>query len=287
MSERIGIVGLGRMGSAMAKRFAEQGRPALGWTRSGVAADQAGAMGLEGCATLRELAEQSDIILLSLFDDAAVTNVLDQLFECDLDGKLIADTSTVAPELLRARAQAAALAGTTLIDAPISGGPELILAGAAGVFAGGNDAGFARVKPVLELMSNRIHHVGDLGTGLSMKIVNNGLLQGMWAALIDVVKIAKRSGLPLETTVKILAGGPAANPMMVARVPKILGDDTSVGFDINGALKDAEVFLEAARGFGLDTPILSEARRMWEPSLSAGDGGLDVAAIIAKAYADA
>ena len=287
MSERIGIVGLGRMGSAMAKRFAAQGRAAYGWTRSGVAEDQANAMGLESCATLTELAEQSDIILLSLFDDAAVTNILDQLFECDLAGKLITDTSTVAPELLRARTDAAASAGTTLLDAPISGGPELILAGAAGVFVGGDDAGFARVKPVLELISNRIHHVGALGTGLSMKIVNNGLLQGMWATLVDVVKIAKRSGLSLETTVTILAGSPAANPMMVARVPKILGDDESVGFDINGAVKDAEVFLDAAQGLDLDTPILSEARRMWTPSLNAGDGELDVAAIIAKAYADA
>jgi len=275
------------MGSAMVQRLASQGCQVAGWTRSGLAPDRAGALGITGCDTLHELAARSEIILLSLLDDAAVSAVLDQLFECDLAGKLIADTSTVAPDLLKTRTDAAALAGVTLMDAPISGGPEMLLSGTAGVFVGGDDAGFARLKPVLDLISNRIHHVGALGTGLSMKVVNNGLLQGMWATLVDVVKIAKRSGLSLETTITILAGGPAANPMMVARVPKILGQDPVVGFNIEGAVKDAEVFLQVARGLGLEVPVLSETRRMWLPSLSAGNGELDMAAIISKAYEDA
>lgn len=283
MGERVGVIGLGRMGTALALRLMGQGWSVSGWSRSGVDPD----LGLERCDDLTQLAGASDIILLSLFDDAAVNAVLDGLLGCDLSGKIIVDTSTVSPKLLVGRIAQIRAQGASAVDAPISGGPDMVLAGVSGVFVGGTSQDFNRVNPILELFSDKIHHVGDLGSGLAMKVVNNGLLQGIWGALSDVVKIAKRSGLPLERTMTILAQGPAACPMMIARVPKIVGQDKTVGFDVNGVAKDSVVFLRAAEELGLDAPTLKLAQVRTAKGVAAGMGALDVAALITADYDEA
>ncbi|MEP2028398.1 MAG: NAD-binding protein [Paracoccaceae bacterium] len=126
-----------------------------------------------------------------------------------------------------------------------------------------------------------------MGTGLAMKVINNGLLQGAWAALVDVVQIAKRSGISLEKTLDILGKGPAVNPMMKARIPKMLGEDTIVGFNIHGAVKDSGVFVNTAHRLGLEAPTLSIARDIWNRSLEADRGESDVADLISLAYDEA
>lgn len=287
MSERIGIVGLGRMGSALAERLAVQGCAVSGWTRSGVSAGWAEPLGIATHETLGQLAASSDVILLSLFDDMAVQNVLDELLKQDISGKLIVDTSTVSPDLLPRNAAGITFGGAAAIDAPISGGPEMVRAGNCGVFVGGDERDFNRATPVLEHISNRFDHIGHLGAGMTMKVINNGLMQGIWAALIDVVRISKRSGLSLETTLSILEKGPAMNPMLASRIPKILGQDASVGFNMHGAFKDATVFVETARGLGLESPVLAIAHQAWARGLETGQGDQDIAALITMAYEQA
>src|SRR5687768_10112663 len=95
--ERVGIVGLGRMGSAMAKRLAAQGFAVAGWTRSGLTPETATALGIAASVDLAELLHVSDIVILALLDDAAVHAMLGELTAADLTGKMIVDTSTVSP----------------------------------------------------------------------------------------------------------------------------------------------------------------------------------------------
>ena len=109
------------------------------------------------------------MVLLSLSDDAAVAEIVGQLGRGDLAGKLIVDTSTVSPDTLRRLAGAIGEAGGAALDAPVSGGPDLVLAGKAGFYIGGAQADFERFRPVAEAMSNRIHHVGALGEGAAAK----------------------------------------------------------------------------------------------------------------------
>jgi 3-hydroxyisobutyrate dehydrogenase-like beta-hydroxyacid dehydrogenase len=95
---RVGIVGIGRMGGAMAARLAGQGHDVTGWTRSGLSPDKARAMGIAAATDIAAVAAASDIILLSLSDDAAVAAVVKELCSGDLRGKVIVDTSTVSPD---------------------------------------------------------------------------------------------------------------------------------------------------------------------------------------------
>ena len=277
--ERIGVVGLGRMGSAMAQRFQAEGVPVMGWTRSG-----RGVAGIASAPDLAALVAESDVLVLSLYDDAAVTDMLDALLALDLTGKLIVETSTVAPSCLTERIEAFAAKGAGAVDAPIAGGPELVLAGQCGIFVGGEEVA---AKRALAALTERVFHVGPLGTGMVMKVINNSMLQTYVTGLVEMMRLAKRAGLPLETAIKIVSHGPAGVPMVAARIPKILGEDKEVGFTVAGILKDNEVFQRVARDFGVEAPSLAAAELMQNEGIALGLADQDPAALIAEAYARA
>lgn len=284
---RVGIIGLGRMGRAMAARLAGQGFAVAGWTRSGIAADRASGLCIAAHATLAGAAAASDIVLLSLSDDAAVTEIIGQLVRGDLGGKLIVDTSTVSPDTLRRLAGAIGEAGGVALDAPVSGGPDLVLAGKAGFYIGGAQADFERFRPVAEAMSNRVHHVGALGEGAAAKIVNNMLLLGFWGCLKEAVQVGKRAGLAAETMMGFLAGSPAATPLLAQRVPVILGQSDDVGFTISGVVKDGEMFGRTARQYGIAVPAMEGALASYRACEETGLGEADFAVMIRAAYRDA
>ncbi|MBL4627357.1 MAG: NAD(P)-binding domain-containing protein, partial [Roseicyclus sp.] len=132
--QKLGVIGLGRMGSAIAERLAGQGVNVTGWTRSGLGSAGAAKLGIARAETLADLAAGSDILITSLYDDIAVGEVLDTLATLPLTGKLIIDTSTITPSTLTSRAEALK---ADLVDAPIAGGPEMVLAGSCSLLLGG------------------------------------------------------------------------------------------------------------------------------------------------------
>lgn len=287
VSPRVGILGLGRMGRAMAARLTQCGFAVAGWTRSGIASDLARAWRITAHTRVDDMVAASDIVLLSLSDDAAVTEIVGQLVRGDLSGKLIVDTSTVSPDTLRRLAGAIGEAGGAAMDAPISGGPDLVLAGKAGFYIGGAEADFERFRPVAEAMSNRVHHVGALGEGAAAKIVNNMLLLGFWGCLKEAVQVGKRAGLSAETMMTFLSGSPAATPLLAQRVPVILGRSNEVGFPIAGVVKDGAMFTRTARQYGVPVPAIEAALASYRACEEAGFGEADFAVMIRAAYRDA
>jgi 3-hydroxyisobutyrate dehydrogenase-like beta-hydroxyacid dehydrogenase len=281
VTHRIGIIGLGRMGTAMAQRFAAQGASVQGWTRSGHAP-----AGVPCAADIEKLVAASDALVLSLYADAAVAEVLEKLLTLDLQGKQIIETSTVVPDVLKSRIARIGAQGATAVDAPISGGPELVLAGQCGVFIGGEEQAAVHATEVLETISDRIFHVGPLGAGLVMKTINNGMIQAYFNGLYDMLPLAQRAGLSLETALKIVAGGPAGTPFIGARLPKVLGEDDTVGFTISAARKDKDVFERVAASFGLPAVTFARFGEITDAAISTGLGEHDPAALVRKAYDD-
>lgn len=275
------IIGLGRMGSAIAARFAAQGQQVTGWTRSGNVP-----AGITPADDLASAVAASPTLVLSLYDDHAVAEVLDGLLGLDLTGKLIIETSTVSPVILQDRAPAFAQAGAEIVDAPISGGPELVAAGRCGIFVGGEAAAADRAQTQLTPLTERVFHIGPLGSGLVMKTINNTMLQCYFAGLDDMMPLAARAGILLETALQVLCGGPAGLPMLTDRLPKVLGQDQSVGFATQAVLKDNAVFQRVAAAYGTDTPSLAlfaekAAQAMAETPIAAKD----IAAFVTAAYA--
>jgi len=277
--ERFGVIGLGRMGSAIARRLTAEGHTVLGWTRSGRQV-----AGVQSARDLGSLVQGSDTLILSLFDDEAVAGILDTLLSRDLTGKQIIDTSTVTPRILIDRIERITALGASAVDAPISGGPELVLGGGCGIFIGGDDASAQRARDSLAAISGRIFHVGPLGTGLVMKVINNGMLQIYFNGLAELLPLAKRAGLPLETALRILCGGPAGVPMVTDRIAKILGQDDEVGFTLNAIFKDNDVFQKVVASVGLSAPTLANFGLRKDAVAEAGLLEHDPAKMISLAY---
>jgi 3-hydroxyisobutyrate dehydrogenase len=279
---RIGVIGLGRMGAAMARRLAGQGAVVTGWTRSG-----RGVEGITAAPDLGALVAGADTLILSLFDGAAVAETLDALLAHDVGGRLILEASTVVPQILQGRAGDFAAKGAAVADAPVSGGPEMVEAGNCGIFLGADDATAARALPVLRLLTGRVIHVGPLGAGMVMKTINNSMVQAYFAGLRDMLPLARRAGIPLGDVLAILNGGPAGLPMIRDRMAKILGEDGTVGFSLAGVAKDNEVFRRVVEAHGLTAPVLEIAGEGQRAAIARGLGEADVAAMIAAAYHDA
>lgn len=275
--ERIGIIGLGRMGSAMAQRLALEGFAVSGWTRSGIMRDPAEALGITAQPDIASLAAASDIVILSLMDDAAVSAILSELVTLDLSGKLVVETSTVSPDTLRGFAAPLSAAGATAIDAPIAGGPGMILDGKVGLYIGGDDRDVHRFRPVAEKLSDRILHVGRLGDGAAAKLVNNMMLLGYWQCLKEALQLGRQAGLELETMIGILSGSPAASGAFKARIPVILGETDDVGFSVAGAVKDAHVVQALAEKMKLPVPAMAAALASFEAVIEKGHGEADLA----------
>jgi 3-hydroxyisobutyrate dehydrogenase-like beta-hydroxyacid dehydrogenase len=226
----------------------------------------------------------SDALVLSLYDDDAVAEVLDALLALDISGKLIIETSTVVPDLLKDRIAAIESSGGQAVDAPVSGGPELVAAGQCGVFIGGTEAAAGHAEQALALISDRIFHVGPLGAGLVMKTINNGMLEAYFNGLHDFMPLAQRAGLSLETALKIIAGGPAGTPFMTARLPKVLGQDKTVGFSMSATQKDKDVFARIATAHGLPAATMERFGEIVAEAIAAGDGECDAARLVSRAY---
>jgi 3-hydroxyisobutyrate dehydrogenase len=271
----------------MAARLAGQGHAVSGWTRSGIAPGKSRELRLAAGSDIAAVARASDIILLSLSDDAAVTGVIQALCRGDLIGKVIVDTSTVGPDTLPRQADAIRHAGGGALDAPISGGPDLVAEGKAGLYIGGDATDVARFMPVAQALSNRIHHVGNLGMGAAAKIVNNMMLMGYWETLREALLIGKRAGLGLEKMLEILKDSPAASGAFLHRMPVILGQSDAVGFSVSGVLKDGVMFERTAVQYGVATPAIAAAVASYRAYAAKGHGDKDLATMVRAAYEDA
>lgn len=276
----IGIIGLGRMGSALAGRISAQGYSVCGWSRSGISPEKAALLDILAANNLEDLTQRSDIILTSLLDDAAVTSVFGKLAKMPLDGKLVAETSTIRPGTVKQMAPLIEEAGGAMIDAPISGWPEFVAAGKAGVFVGGSPSDIERFAPVAAAFAERVSHIGVIGSGATMKVVNNMMLAGFWQTLSEALSVAVEAGLDLEQTLGIIAKGPAANNTLTGKMPVLLGEPHDVSFSIAGVAKDLDVYTGTARELGVEAPAIEAASRSFADAVARGRGEEDLAMII-------
>ncbi len=281
-TDRVGVVGMGRMGSAILERLAAQGYSVSGWNRTAVSPDK---VSFPMHSAMADLVAASDVIILSLFDDRAVVEVVNALCAFDLSGKLVVDTSTTNPKTLRGLEATICEAGARAVDAPISGGPEMVLAGKAGVFLGGADGDIQRFRPVVDAFAGRVTHVGKLGAGATAKVMNNMLLCGFWQVLKEAMLTGRAGGLGYAQMLDILSGSPAAPPAFIGRMPVLTGKSDRVGFALDGVVKDAELFSEVAQSLGVDITAIQAGLDSFRAASQQGLGQADLAVMVRAAVA--
>ena len=280
---RIGIIGLGKMGSAIASRLSRQGFSLSGWNRSFLPKEKEVFLNIQIEASISALSRSAEIIILSLSDDNAVVEVLGNLCANNLENKLIVDTSTVRHTTLSDNYEIIRRSGADAIDAPISGWPKMIENGTAGIYIGGDKRLVQRYRPVAEVLSNRVEHVGKLGSGAAAKIVNNMMLASYWQSLKEAIQVGIKAGLQAENILTILSRSPAANGSLALKSDAILGRTNNVTFTISGIVEDLRMFNETATSLKVQAPAMQAALKSFHECKEVGQGDSDFISMISAA----
>jgi 3-hydroxyisobutyrate dehydrogenase/2-hydroxy-3-oxopropionate reductase len=270
-------IGLGAMGSRMAARIRDAGHELVVWNRTREKAEELGAA---IAASPREAAERADVVFTMLADPhalRAVTEGDDGLRAGLRQGSVLVDMSTVGPQAVAELAERMP-AGVSLLDVPVLGSLPQAEAGTLKLFAGGDDAAFERVAPLLETLGETLR-TGPLGSGAVAKLVANATLVGTMTLLGETLALADALGLPRDTAWKVLAETPLA-AQAERRRPAVESGDYSPRFKLSLARKDAELVEEAGEARGIDLPALSAAREHLAAAETAGLGGEDYVAVI-------
>jgi 3-hydroxyisobutyrate dehydrogenase len=271
MTDRLGFAGIGIMGSGMASNLIAQGHPLTVWNRTKAKAEAIA--GAQVANTLEDLAASADIIMICVSDSPDVVAVVEGGLLSGLrDGQLIVDHSTISPAVTRNLAQRVAAKGVGWIDAPVSGGSEGALNGTLSTMVGGSAEDLARVRPYLESYSTTITHVGPIGSGQLVKLVNQILVVGNQMAVSEALLFARRAGLDLEATLNAVKGGAAGSWMLANRGPQMIADDWRPGFTIDLQQKDLRLVLDAADDHGTPLPATSLIFQLYRALQASGHG---------------
>lgn len=264
MSERIGFIGLGRMGRPMAANLQRKGFQLTVFDLNETPMDILAQLGAAKTASVAEVVENADIVITMLPGSPEVEAVAlgpGGILAHGQAGMLIMDMSTVDPASTDKLAAAAGEAGLSLVDAPVGrlashadDGESLFMVGAA-------DADYDRVRPLLEAMGTTIHHCGAPGTGIRTKLINNFLAIASCQMNAEALALASRFGLDLATTLKVIHGTTATNGQLkINYATKVLSGDIEPGFTIDLAHKDLSLVLGAANAAKVPLPIGAAAR---------------------------
>lgn len=211
ITDRIGFIGLGVMGSGMCRNLIRRA-PRASFTVHDPRVEAMApitAVGAAAASDVADLAATSDVILLSLPDGAAVTSVLEQMLETLRSGQIIIDTSTSPVTLTRDFAAQVAEKGAAWLDAPIARTREAAENGTLSIMVGGAAEDLARVRPILECMGTDVSHCGPVGSGQVVKILNNMVLFQTVNALSEALAIATAAGVPGAVLFDVLSTGSA------------------------------------------------------------------------------
>ena len=264
ISERIGFIGLGRMGRPMAANLQRKGFQLTVFDLDPAPMDVLAQLGAAKAASVAEVVAQAGIVITMLPGSPEVEAVAlgpGGILAHGQAGMLIMDMSTVDPACTDKLAADAGKAGLSLVDAPVGrlashadDGESLFMVGAA-------DADYARVRPLLEAMGTTIHHCGAPGTGIRTKLINNFLAIASCQMNAEALALASRFGLDLATTLKVIHGTTATNGQLkINYATKVLSGDIEPGFTIDLAHKDLSLVLGAANAAKVPLPIGAAAR---------------------------
>ncbi|HET7474118.1 MAG TPA: NAD(P)-dependent oxidoreductase [Candidatus Limnocylindrales bacterium] len=284
-NERIGFLGLGTMGAAMAANLARAGFTVTAWNRTPGRAPELDALGVTRATTPAEAARSADVLVVCVSDTPDVEGVLfgpDGVAAGARHGQLVIDCSTIAPSATRDFATRLAERGVGLVDAPVSGGSEGAQKATLTIFCGGEADAVERARPILEAMGKTITHVGPSGAGQAVKAVNQVILAGTYLGVAEGIILALKAGLDVEQVVGALGGGAAQSWVLANRSGRMIANDYPLGFKVALHRKDLGIALDLAREMGAELPVTELAAEL-ETDLVAGGHAEDDMSALARA----
>jgi 3-hydroxyisobutyrate dehydrogenase-like beta-hydroxyacid dehydrogenase len=282
----VAVVGLGAMGSRIARRLLDTGREVVVWNRDAAKAAPLVERGASAARSPAEAAARVDVVITMVSNPEAlraVTEGPDAVAAGASASTTVIQMSTVAPAAV-SRLAAVLQGRAELLDAPVLGSVTEAEAGRLRVFAGGEPTLVERWTPLLSALGTVVH-VGPLGAGTAAKLVANSTLLGVLGILGEALALADGLGLPRAVTFDVLAATPLA-AQAERRRAAVESGEYPVRFTLALARKDADLILDAATASGVELRLIRAARAWLADAEQAGMGDDDYAAVLA-AIADA
>ena len=257
MSDQIGFIGLGIMGRGWLGTFSIEAHDVVVWNRTPSRTEPLVAAGAAVGESPADVVRGVARLMICVSDTPDVDAVLTSdggLLEGISEGSLVVDHSTISPAGTMWFADEVAARGGAWIDAPVSGGSEGAQRGTLSIMVGGAEADVARARPYMEAFGTTITHVGPVGSGQRVKIVNQILVVVTQLAVSEALLFAEASGLDLEATLEAVKGGAAGSWMLANRGPQMIERDWRPGFTIDLQQKDLRLALQAADAVGSPIP---------------------------------
>jgi 3-hydroxyisobutyrate dehydrogenase-like beta-hydroxyacid dehydrogenase len=292
---RVGVIGVGVMGGGMARRLLDEGHDVCVFDVSEAAVEALVARGATAADTPAQAAADRDFVITSLprSDDvrAAVAALTDGVSE----GTIVVETSTVSPAVVVELAPALRAKGADIIDAPVvtsqaaerrpipadlgpdaNIGRESAAAGNLGFLVGGDDDAVARARPLLDVLGLESHHMGPLGAGATVKLINNAIVGTEVVLLSEMMALGRRAGIDLKTLADVLANCSANSVILRTHIRRFTAEDHFPDglFPVDYMVKDLGLTLDAASEVDLDCRVVEAAHELFKRSSEAGLGGV-------------
>jgi 3-hydroxyisobutyrate dehydrogenase len=279
---KVGFVGLGTMGLAMAANARRAGFEVSAWNRTPGRAGDLPDLGVQILDSPAAVAAATDVVITMVSDTPDVEAVLfgpNGVAEGAKTGTLVVDMSTIAPTPTREFANRLGEKGVRMLDAPVSGGSEGAKKGTLSIFVGGDAADLERARPVLEALGTTITHVGPIGAGQAVKAVNQVILAGTYLGVAEGIVLALKAGLDVDQVVAALSGGAAQSWVLANRSGRMKDNDYPLGFKVALHRKDLGIALGMARELGASLPVSALAEAIEAGLIGQGHADDDMSAV--------
>lgn len=284
----VGFLGLGIMGSRMAANLQRKGFAVVAWTRTpgkaeAWAAEHEGAIAV---ATPREAAANADLVISMVVDGEQVEAILlgeDGAAAGARAGTLFVDMSTIAPADARRIGESLHGQGHRFVDAPVTGSSPRAEDGTLTIMAGGDADDVARARPALDAMGTTIVHVGELGHGQIIKLINNAVAAANASTLAQALVMGAGTGVDLQALTEILSAGSGNSTMVGLKAEPMRQHDYATLFKTEHMLKDVRLCIEEAQRAGVPFPAANQARDALTAAVGRGFADQDFASIV-EAY---
>jgi 3-hydroxyisobutyrate dehydrogenase len=276
---RTGFIGLGAMGTHMARNLHRAGLLRRIWNRTPEKARALAAeLACEVAPSPSRMGHDLDTVVLCVSADLDVLAIVGQLAGALVQGAIVIDCSTVGSATARAAAERLAAHGIAFLDCPVSGGVEGARDATLAIMAGGDADSFERARPVLNALGKTVTHLGPSGSGQAAKATNQIMCAGIIQAVAEAMAFAKAQDLPLEKLVETLGKGAGSSWYFVHRAPNMIRNSFPAGFRVRLHAKDLGICREMASRFGVALPVVERMLGEYAELIQRGYGDEDISA---------
>jgi 3-hydroxyisobutyrate dehydrogenase len=279
---RVAFLGLGLMGTGMARRLSAAGFPLTVYNRNPAKAAPLGAAGAVIAATPRAAAARADLVISMLADDAAARSLWlgdSGALAGAAPGAVLIECSTVSVGWINELSAAAKAQGCELIDAPVTGSKPQAAAGELCFLVGGAAPALAKARPALAVMSRAIIHLGPTGSGALVKLINNFVCGVQAAALAEALGMIERGGLDRAQALEVLTAGAPGSPLVKTFAGRMTARDYTPNFPLRLMAKDLTYARKEAARLGIDLATATAALNVFQRAIDSGQGDQDVSAV--------